>query len=289
VQTTNPELRKKMLNNRHAGEIFPKLRRLADAGIEMNGQIVLCRGLNDGEELERSIRDLYSYMPAMRSVSIVPVGLSKYREGLYPLESFEPEDAGRVIDCIEKWQKKIYAEYGTHFVQASDEWYLLAGRPVPEPERYDGYQQLENGVGMLRLLDEEVREEMANHAGDDRKRRVTIATGRLAGDWMRQMCRIITENFPNVEAEVVPIRNDFFGEKITVSGLITGTDLITQLKGRDLGDALLLPCNMLRSGENVLLDDMTVEQIEETLQIKVIIVESDGRSLVEAVTGMRIG
>lgn len=285
VQTTNPELRKTMLHNRHAGEIFPKLRRLADAGIEMNGQIVLCKGLNDGEELERSIRDLYSYMPAMRSVSIVPVGLSKYREGLYPLEPFGAEDAGAVIDCIEKWQKKIYEEYGTHFVQASDEWYLLAGRDLPEPERYDGYLQLENGVGMLRLLDEEVREEMEHYAGDDRKRHVTIATGRLAADWMRQMCRIITEKFPNVTADVIPIRNDFFGEMITVSGLITGTDLIAQLKGRNLGDAVLIPCNMLRSGENVFLDDITVEQVILELKTSVEVVDREGKDLCLAVLG----
>ena len=151
-QTTNPKLRCKMLNNRFAGDVFPKIRRLADAGIEMNGQIVLCRGVNDKEELERSIRDMATYLPSLRSVSVVPVGLSKYRDGLYPLEPFDAASAAEVIDTIEAWQKKIYPVHGVHFIHASDEWYLLANRPLPEEERYDGYLQLENGVGMVRLF-----------------------------------------------------------------------------------------------------------------------------------------
>ena len=159
-QTTNPKLRCKMLNNRFAGDVFPKIRRLADAGIEMNGQIVLCRGVNDKEELERSIRDMATYLPSLRSVSVVPVGLSKYRDGLYPLEPFDAASAAEVIDTIEAWQKKIYPVHGVHFIHASDEWYLLANRPLPEEERYDGYLQLENGVGMLRLLYEEVKAEV---------------------------------------------------------------------------------------------------------------------------------
>lgn len=157
-QTTNPQLRCKMLHNRFAGDIFPKVQRLFEAGIEMNGQIVLCKGLNDKEELKRSIKDLSKYLPHLRSVSVVPVGLSKFRDGLYPLEPFEKQDAEEVIDLIESWQKKLYEAYGLHFIHASDEWYLLAGRELPEEERYDGYLQLENGVGMLRLLETEVEE-----------------------------------------------------------------------------------------------------------------------------------
>ena len=157
-QTTNPQLRCKMLHNRFAGDIFPKVQRLFEAGIEMNGQIVLCKGLNDKEELKRSIKDLSKYLPHLRSVSVVPVGLSKFRDGLYPLEPFEKQDAEEVIDLIESWQKKLYEAYGFHFIHASDEWYLLAGRKLPEEERYDGYLQLENGVGMLRLLETEVEE-----------------------------------------------------------------------------------------------------------------------------------
>ena len=157
-QTTNPKLRCEMLHNRFAGDIFPKVDRLFQAGIEMNGQVVLCKGVNDGEELERTIRDLSGYLPHLKSVSVVPVGLSKYREGLHPLEPFNREDALGVLETVHRWQKKLYEQYGLHFIHCSDEWYILAGLPLPEEERYDGYLQLENGVGMLRLLEEEVQE-----------------------------------------------------------------------------------------------------------------------------------
>ena len=268
-QTTNPDLRCKMLHNRFAGDVFPKIRRLADAGIELNGQIVLCRDINDGAELERSISDMTSYLPALRSVSVVPVGLSKYREGLYPLKPFDAQSAGEVIDLIESWQKKIYPQYGVHFVHASDEWYLLAGRPLPEEERYDGYLQLENGVGMLRLLKEEVEETLAEVKpdGETPKRRVSIATGRLAGPFLKELGKRIETVHQNVTLQIFEIRNDFFGESITVSGLITGQDLIAQLKDQDLGDELLLPSNMIRSGERVFLDDLTIEDAEEALGI----------------------
>ena len=286
-QTTNPDLRCKMLHNRFAGDVFPKIRRLADAGIELNGQIVLCRDINDGAELERSISDMTSYLPALRSVSVVPVGLSKYREGLYPLKPFDAQSAGEVIDLIESWQKKIYPQYGVHFVHASDEWYLLAGRPLPEEERYDGYLQLENGVGMLRLLKEEVEETLAEVKpdGETPKRRVSIATGRLAGPFLKELGKRIETVHQNVTLQIFEIRNDFFGESITVSGLITGQDLIAQLKDQDLGDELLLPTNMIRSGERVFLDDLTIEDAEEALGISIRIVESGGRDLVCAVTG----
>ena len=286
-QTTNPDLRCKMLHNRFAGDVFPKIRRLADAGIELNGQIVLCRDINDGAELERSISDMTSYLPALRSVSVVPVGLSKYREGLHPLKPFDAQSAGEVIDLIESWQKKIYPQYGVHFVHASDEWYLLAGRPLPEEERYDGYLQLENGVGMLRLLKEEVEETLAEVKPDVEtpKRRVSIATGRLAGPFLKELGKRIETVHQNVTLQIYEIRNDFFGESITVSGLITGQDLIAQLKDQDLGDELLLPTNMIRSGERVFLDDLTIEDAEEALGISIRIVESGGRDLVCAVTG----
>ena len=285
-QTTNPELRCKMLNNRFAGDVFPKIRRLADAGIEMNGQIVLCRGVNDKEELERSIRDMAAYLPSLRSVSVVPVGLSKYRDGLYPLEPFDAASAAEVIDTIEAWQKKIYPFYGVHFIHASDEWYLLANRPLPEEERYDGYLQLENGVGMLRLLYEEVKAEVETMEMDASWHRVlSLATGRLAAPYMEKLGAMIREKLPNVTLQVYEIRNDFFGERITVSGLITAQDLIAQLKDQELGEELLLPCNMLRSGEDVFLDDLTVADVEKALQTKLRIVESDGCDFVRAVSG----
>ena len=196
-QTTNPKLRCKMLNNRFAGDIFPKVQRLFEAGIEMNGQIVLCKGLNDKAELERSICDLTQYLPHLRSVSVVPVGLSKYRDGLYPLEPFTKDEAAQVIDTIESWQKKIFPEFGIHFIHASDEWYLLAGRELPEEERYDGYLQLENGVGMLRLLDTEVTEALEETVSDNRKRKISFATGRLAYSYICRYADKVKEKVPS--------------------------------------------------------------------------------------------
>ena len=288
--TMNPALRCEMLHNRTAGDVFPRIRRLKEAGIELNGQIVLCRGINDGEELEYSLREFEQYLPELKSVSVVPVGLTRFRDRLPKLIPFDADSAGPVIDQIERWQQYYLTRYGTHLVHASDEWYIMAGRELPPEESYDGYLQLENGVGMVRLLTEEIRQELRRSAGRKaRSRHITIATGRLVGPILDGLVREITEVFPQVRADVVPITNHFFGELITVSGLITGQDLTVQLHGRDLGEELLLPANMLRSGENVFLDDMTVEQVEETLQIKIVIVESDGRSFVEAVTGNRIG
>ncbi len=281
-QTTNPKLRCEMLHNRFAGDIFPKVQRLYEAGIEMNGQIVLCKGLNDKAELERSISDLTKYLPHLKSVSVVPVGLSKYREGLYPLEPFTKEEAEQVIDTIEAWQKKLFPQYGLHFIHASDEWYLLAGRELPEEARYDGYLQLENGVGMLRLLKEEVTAELEKHSGDQRTRRISFATGRLAYPYIKKYAEQIQKKYPNLEILGYEIRNDFFGELITVSGLLTGQDLMAQLSGKDLGECLLLPCNLLRSGEDISLDDVQVKTLEERFRVPVRIVEEDGADFVTA-------
>ena len=288
-QTTNPKLRCKMLNNRFAGDIFPKVQRLFEAGIEMNGQSVLCKGLNDKEELERSIRDLTQYLPHLRSVSVVPVGLSKYRDGLYPLEPFTKEEAEQVIATIESWQKKIFPEYGVHFIHASDEWYLLAGRELPEEERYDGYLQLENGVGMLRLLDTEVTEALKDKPSDNRKRKISFATGKLAYPYIRRYADKVNEKFPHIEIQGYEIRNDFFGERITVSGLLTGQDIMKQLADEDLGECLLLPCNLLRSGEDVFLDDKTVGEIETALNVPVQIVDETGADFVAAILGENTG
>ena len=281
-QTMNPELRCKMLHNRFAGEIFDKVKRLKDAGIIMNGQIVLCRGVNDGAELERSIRELTAYMPQLESVSVVPVGLTRYRDGLYPLEPFTKEEACEVLDLIHGWQEKLYKEWGNHFIHAGDEWYILAERPIPEEKTYDGYLQLENGVGMVRLLDEEVAQTLAGMTGDDRKIHRTIATGELAAPFLRKHVESVRKKYPNVDIQVLAIKNEFFGGKITVAGLITGTDLISQLKGKDLGDRLLLTNHMLKSGEPVFLDDVTVDDVQNALQIKVSIVESSGADFVSS-------
>jgi putative radical SAM enzyme (TIGR03279 family) len=281
--TTNPGLRCRMLNNRFAGDFADKVRRLKEAGIEMNGQIVLCRGINDGPELDRSLSDLSGYFPELRSVSVVPVGLTRYRDGLYPLEPFGKEEARQVLAQIHRWQKAMYEKEQVHFVHASDEWYLLAEEPLPEQERYDGYPQLENGVGMLRLLEEEVKEELKARPGDRKERRVSIATGLLAAPFLEKLLAGFRDRYPGLHAEVFPIRNEFFGERITVSGLITGRDLIRQLGGKDLGERLLLPCNMLRDGENVFLDDVSVEEVERELHVPVQVTDEGGKAFCEAV------
>ncbi len=308
VQTTNPELRCKMLNNRFAGDALSKLDRLYEAGIPMNGQIVLCKGINDGQELERSITDLMQYMPVMESVSVVPVGLSRFREGLFPLEPFTKEDARMVLEMIHHFQEICMQKCGIHFVHASDEWYLLAEEELPQEDSYDGYIQLENGVGMLRLLRTEFAEALKEaqkeickggaaqiqqetckdgtaQAEDDKEAAsagglITIATGLLAAPAIGELAQKFMEVFPKIEIQVIPIVNHFFGEQITVSGLLTGQDIIEQLKDKHLGNRLLLPCNLLRSGEEVFLDDVTLAQAENALQVKIDIVKSSGQDLV---------
>lgn len=292
-QTTNPQLRCRMLNNRFAGEALRKVDILYEAGITMNGQIVLCKGVNDGDELERSIRDLTKYLPYLESVSVVPVGLSKYREGLYPLEAFNQEDAIRVLDLIEEWQKKILDSHGTHFIHASDEWYILADRALPQAKRYDGYLQLENGVGMLRLLLDEFEEAYKEleaseslPAIKERRRIVSVATGKLAFPYISELSSRLMDLAPLLEIHVYQIKNDFFGEAITVSGLLTGRDIQKQLAGKTLGEKLYLPENILRSGEDVFLDDMTIGELESSLQVPVDIVKSSGKDFVNRLTGL---
>ncbi len=285
VHTTNPELRCMMLHNRFAGKALEKIQTLFEAEIPMNGQIVLCRGINDGRELDRTIGDLARFLPFMQSLSVVPVGLSKYRDGLYPLEPFDREAACGVIDQVEAWQKRLYEEHGTHFVHASDEFYLLAERPLPEAERYDGYIQLENGVGMLRLLSEETGEAMEGLEDDGKTEELTVATGKLAAPFIRKIAEKLTAVFTGRTIHVETIANRFFGESITVSGLITGQDLAEQLSGKQLGTRLLLPCSMFRSGEEVFLDDMTKTQLEEILGVKVQIVPSEGDALIRMLLG----
>lgn len=295
VQATDPALRCKILNNRFAGEALKKMDVLHKAGIPMNGQIVLCKGVNDGEQLKKSITDLMGYMPVMESVSIVPVGLSKYREGLYPLEPFTKEDAKEVLGLVHQFQKTCFETCGLHFVHASDEWYLLAGQELPGEEIYDGYPQLENGVGMLRLLREEfaaaLGEAVAESSGSGgfgglaRAEKITIATGVLAAPTLQELADAFQREFPQKEIQVISITNQFFGEQITVSGLLTGQDLAGQLKNRDLGSRLLLPCSLLRSGEEVFLDDITLSQLKNALQVEIDIVKSSGQDLVSCLIG----
>ena len=293
-QTTNPELRCKMLNNRFAGDALKKVDRLFEGGVYMNGQIVLCKGINDGAELERSISDLAKYLPQLESVSVVPVGLSKHREGLYPLEPFTKEDAIEVLEIIHRWQDKLYPEYGLHFILASDEWYILAEQELPEAENYDGYIQYENGVGMLRMLIDEVEDALtqAKEKGIvpmKKKRTISMATGKLAYPYIKQFAEQAMALCEGLTVNVYAITNDFFGEMITVSGLLTGQDICKQLKDQELGEALYLPENVLRSGEDVFLDDLTVGDVQNTLQVPLDIVKSNGYEMISTILGLDKG
>lgn len=292
VHTTNPKLRCQMLNNRFAGNVIKFMDMLYEAHIPMNAQIVLCKGMNDGEELKRSIEDLLQYMPVLESLSVVPVGLSKYRDGLCELESFNKEDSLQVIEMIHHYQQIAMERFGTHFVHASDEWYINAGLPLPDADSYDGFQQLENGVGMTRLLMEEATEAvddyLLEHDGKpfSGKRRISTISGLLAKGVMEEVAAIYKKGAPNVDFQIFPIRNDFFGEKITVTGLLTGNDIINQLKDQNLGDALILPQNVLKADEDIFLDDVTVEELQSALQVPVIIVKSSGVELFHTIIGM---
>jgi putative radical SAM enzyme (TIGR03279 family) len=283
VHTTNEDLRCKMLNNRFAGSSLSKIKRLKDAKILMNGQIVLCKGWNDKVELERTIHDLSGFLPEMQSVSIVPVGITKFRENLTPLENFSKDDALEVIETIHRWQKIFLTHYQTRFIYASDEWYIKAGLPIPDEASYEGYPQIENGVGMIRSFMDEFYSYLSQLSGDGRKKEISLATGVLASPFITQMAKDITDIYPNIKINIYTIENDFFGKNITVAGLLTGGDLIHQLEGKNLGEALLLPDALLRNGESILLDDLTIEDIEKTLQTRISIVQSDGTSFIDTI------
>lgn len=283
VHTTNEELRCRMLHNRFAGTALEKIKRLKDGGIAMNGQIVLCKGWNDGEELEKTMHDLAAFLPEMQSLSVVPVGLTKFREGLAELEVFSKEDSLQVLDTIHRWQNIFLTHYGTRFVYASDEWYIKAELPIPEADSYEGYPQIENGVGLIRSLQEEFKEYFEEMKGDDRTRTLSLATGVLAAPYIKQLTHRLNEKFPKIKVEVYTIINHYFGTDITVAGLITGGDITSQLAGQTLGEALLIPDVMLRNGETVLLDDVTVAEMENTLQTKIRIVQSDGKSFIDSI------
>ncbi|MDO4788598.1 MAG: DUF512 domain-containing protein [Johnsonella sp.] len=299
IHTTNPKLRVRMLHNRFAGSALRYLDKLYENNIPMNGQIVMCKGYNDKEELERTLGDLMKYLPVMESVSVVPVGVTKYRDKLARLELIDKESAIETIEIIERYQKLAMEKAGMHFIHASDEFYLLAEKELPEEERYDGYIQLGNGVGMLRLLKEEVRDALENpgrkkkagrlpkgkkRSGKRReKTQISIATGKLPYSVLRELASEIEKTHPHIKIHLYPIRNEFFGESITVTGLLTGRDIIAQLKGRELGERLLLSINMFRSNEEVLLDDLSRSDIEEQLGVRVVIVGNSGYDLVNAV------
>ena len=283
VHTTNKELRSKMLHNRFAGDALAKIKRLYEGQIEMNSQIVLCKGYNDGSELDRTIKDLSEFSPFMKSLSVVPVGLTKYRDNLVQLEKFEEVEALAVLNQIHAWQQICLQKYGTRFVFASDEWYITAKQPIPDEEYYEGYGQIENGVGMVRSLIDEYDEYYHTLEGDSRNHTVSLATGTLIAPILAELISKIKIKYPNLNIKLYPIDNNFFGNDITVAGLLTGTDIIDQLKNQELGDYLLLPSVLLRNNEDVLLDDLSIKDLEKALQTQIRIVQSDGKSFIDSI------
>ena len=290
IHTTNPELRVKMMKNKRSGDVLRYLDDFKRAGLSMCGQIVLCKGVNDGEELLRSLRDLSAYYPEMGSVSVVPAGLTKHRDGLYPLTDFTPEEAGAVIDMIDSVAALQLERYGSRQFFAADEFYLKSGRPLPDAEYYEDYPQIENGVGMLRSFSDEfgmaVEDVEYMLSSVKEKRKVTVVTGVAAYDMLSAFAKKIEELSPMLTVNVVKIINKFFGESITVSGLLTGKDIYEQLLGVELGDELLIPESALRAQDLDFLCGMTLNELQDKLGVKVTPVGNDGYGFAEAVFGV---
>lgn len=286
VHTTNPELRVKMMKNKFAGEKLKYLKQMTDGGIRLNCQIVCCPDLNDDSELERTLTDLGNLMPNIDSIAVVPVGVTKYREGLYPLTCFDKDGAGKTIDIIESYQNVFREKYGRRVVFPSDEFFITAKREIPDAEYYEDYPQYENGVGMIRSLIDEFTDalESAEYTGGERH--ISIATGYIAYETMCRLAKMAEDKFPELKCDVYRIRNDFFGETITVTGLITAQDLIAQLKGKNLGSELLISSSMLMRDSEIFLDDLTVTDVENELNVKIICTDNDGYGLLDAVIGM---
>ena len=293
VHTTNPELRCSMLKHKGAGDIMKKLDVLRKGCITVNAQIVLCPGYNDGAELERTLSDLLSLDDCVASVSIVPVGLTKFREGLTPLRLPTKEEACRVIDTAEKFRRISFEKNGSGFVYPADEFFIYAEREIPDYDYYDDFPQLENGVGMLRLLDFQVCEYIQCHRkriikklGEGYSRTVDVATGVAAYTFIDKLCKYTENCFPGLKTSVHCIQNDFFGHTITVSGLITGGDLTAQLKGKLTSGEVLITENMLRNGETVFLDNIELSDAEETLGVKITAVPDSGELFVKSLLGI---
>ena len=285
VHTMDRDLRCKMLNNRFAGEKLDYIDRFNENNITMNAQIVLCKGYNDKEKLDETLEKMMPYVPNMKSCSVVPAGLTKFREGLAKLEPFTVDEAKEVIAQVDKWQKVFKEKFGINYVYAADELYMMSNTPIPDEDYYDGYPQIENGVGMTRSYLKEFYDYLDTYKGDDRKRTVSVVTGELFYNCSLEMADAINKKYPNVDIKVYKIVNDFFGHTITVTGLLVGRDIIDQLKGKELGDELLLPANTLKFGEDIFLDDVSLDELKEVLQTTPIIVKSNGKDFIDKVIG----
>lgn len=282
VHTTNPELRCKMMNNRFAGDTLKYLKRFADAGITLNCQIVSCPGINDGDELVRTLTDLENL--GVNMTAIVPVGLTRYRENLYPLVPYNKETAGQTIDIIEKMGDECVKKHGRRIFFPGDEFYLLAEREIPSPEFYEDFSALEDGIGMIAYLTDDVGWKLEELDADESlSHKVTIACGEGVFPYMKRIMSMINEKFPNITINTRAIKNNFFGGGVNVSGLVTGGDLIDQLRGDDLGDRLIIPSSMLRFENDLFLDDVSTDDVERELGVTLVPVNNNGNDLVEAV------
>ena len=284
VHTMNPELRVKMMKNPKAGEVLRYIDILANHGTHLNTQLVLCPGINDGDEFKFSIEKLASLYPAVQSIAAVPVGITKFREKLPDLDSYTPESAKEVVEIIEKYQKEFLEKHGTRLVYASDEFYLKAGLPLPQNEEYEDYPQIENGVGLWTDLEYTFKNALSDDEGVPTETKKLIATGEAAYPLLKKLSDMFYEKYGK-EIPVVKIENDFFGHTITVSGLVTGKDLTSQLKGKYKFDELLISSSMLRSEGDMFLDSMTVEQAAEILSCRIVPVGADGYELLEKMKG----
>ena len=285
VHTTNPELRCTMMKNRFAGNIMRTLRQFAESGIKIHAQIVLCRGINDGKELTQTMYDLSSLFPALESCSIVPAGLTRHRKGLFPLEPYSPEECAAVIRQVEEYADDCLHKFGSRLFFCGDELYIKAGIPLHNDDYYEEYPQIENGVGLITSMQSEFEAEMAYIEEYDVKtpRRCSIATGAAAYEFICSLVEKLKKVCYNLDCTVYKIVNHFFGENITVAGLITATDLIDQLKGKDLGETLFLPSVMLRAQDPVFLDDVTVEDLEKELGVRVRTITNDGVDFISSI------
>ena len=282
VHTTNPELRCKMMNNRFAGDALKNLKRFADAGITLNCQIVACPGINDGDELLRTMRDLENL--GVEMTAIVPVGLTAYRDGLYPLVPYNKETAAQTLDLIEQYGDMCKEKHGRRIFFAGDEFYILAEREIPSPEFYEDFSALEDGVGMIAYLTDDVKwalEELENDENPNHT--VTVACGTGVFPFMKKIMAMINEKFPNITINTQPIINNFFGGGVNVSGLVTGGDLINQLKGKNIGERLIIPSSMLRFENDLFLDDVSTDDVERELKVELIAVNNNGADLVNAI------
>lgn len=285
VHTTDGELRKKMMGHKNAGKIMDIMSDWAQRGIVMNCQIVLCKSVNDGKYLDKSIEDLSQFYPNVPSISVVPAGLSDHRNGLYPLMPFEKEEARQVVRQVEQWQKKMLECFGSRIVYLADEFYLKAGIEIPPYECYEDFPQIENGVGLIASMRDEFETALKEAPVLETSREVSIATGMAAYDFISEISEKLEKKVKNLKINIFAIENKVFGKNITVAGLVCGGDIIDQLRNKHLGEVLFLPASMLRAGENVLLDDITTEDIEKTLNIRVKTIDNDGFDFVDKLTG----